>query len=427
MTGLSKASLVILLIIGDSLSVLTSLDFIKDLLVSILEGGLEVVTELVEASSSDSLLLAANLGSLLLDSGGAGLGAGLDGLLLGGSEGLGGGVESLHESLVLKRVLLALGGDVGVDALHAELALDLVRVDDSGEVGARHHVSAELEAALLDGLLSVGTEDAIELVESILGEDDESAEVTTRSELEEVQSGDVAGVDTGEVSGSVLDVGAVITVDDQRSLAESEARVTHLALTGSQSLGGADTGEVTADTKSGEALEESGGLLLVEGVNNERELGDIVDLVTSGHDERTAGGGGESGSNGVSLLGGVDLSVPLSPELEGSEHATLTAHVTEGTLTGTVSTRARDSWDSSDGATGTPGLGGVLVASVPVDGMTLSSVFGHVGVAELDEVVSDGGREDSGHGAGASNGTRLRGVSADGRTGSHTVYLIQVQ
>jgi hypothetical protein len=34
----------------------------------------------------------------------------------------------------------------------------------------------------------------------------------------------------------------------------------------------------------------------------------------------------------VSLLGEVDLSVPLSPGLEGSEHATLAAHVTEGAL-----------------------------------------------------------------------------------------------
>jgi hypothetical protein len=30
--------------------------------------------------------------------------------------------------------------------------------------------------------------------------------------------------------------------------------------------------------------------------------------------------------------------------------------------------------------------------------MSLSSVLGHVGVDELDDIVSDGGGEDSGHG-----------------------------
>jgi len=34
----------------------------------------------------------------------------------------------------------------------------------------------------------------------------------------------------------------------------------------------------------------------------------------------------------VSLLGGVDFSVPLSPGTEGGEHASFSAHVTEGTL-----------------------------------------------------------------------------------------------
>ena len=99
---------------------------------------------------------------------------------------------SLHESLVLKRVLLALGGNVGVDALHAELGLDLVGVDDSGEVSAGHHVSAELESTLLDTSLSVGTEDVVEGLEGVLGEDNKSTEVTTWGELEEIQAGDVA-------------------------------------------------------------------------------------------------------------------------------------------------------------------------------------------------------------------------------------------
>ena len=387
------------------------------------EGGLETVGETVVTDGTLGLLGATSLGSLLLESGGTCLLAGLDGLGLGGGESLGSGVESLHGGLVLKRVLLALGREVGVGALHAELALDLVRVDDSGEVGAGHHGSSELEASLDGGALSVGTEDVVELLEGVLGEDDESAEVTTGGELEEVHSVDAAGVDTGEVSGGLLDGGVVVTVDDQGTSAEGEAAIAHLALTGAELLGGADALEVGSNTEVLEGGEELSGLVLVEAVNNEGELGNIVDLVTTGHNEGTASGGGESGGNGVSLLVEVDLSVPFAEEHEGSEHAALTAHVTEGTLTGTVSTGARDSWDSSDGTTGTPGLGGVLVASHVVDGVTLSSVLGHVGVAELDEIISDGGREDGGHGGGAGDAGAVGGVHTDGRTGSHIAIV----
>jgi hypothetical protein len=49
--------------------------------------------------------------------------------------------------------------------------------------------------------------------------------------------------------------------------------------------------------------------------------------------------------------------VPLSPDLERSEHASLTAHVTESSLTGSVGTGSANSWDSCDGTTSSPGLG----------------------------------------------------------------------
>ena len=81
-----------------------------------------------------------------------------------------------------------------------------------------------------------------------------------------------------------------------------------------------------------ESLEESLGRVDVEAVNNQWKLWDFLNSVTTGHDEWCAGRGSQSGSNGVSLLGLVNLLVPLSPGLKWGEHATLTAHVTEGTL-----------------------------------------------------------------------------------------------
>lgn len=53
----------------------------------------------------------------------------------------------------------------------------------------------------------------------------------------------------------------------------------------------------------------------------------------------------------IVLLAKVDLLVPLAPDLGGSEHATRTALVTEGGLTGTVSTTTRDTGDTGDSAT----------------------------------------------------------------------------
>lgn len=398
---------------------LTSSDFVKHSLVSFFEGSLEAVGESEVSSGTDSLLLAASLGSLLLEGGSTGLLAGLNSLGLSVAERLSSGVESLHGGFVGKRVLLALVGLVSADASHSELALDLVRVDDSGEVSAGHHVSTELEATLGDGSLSVGTEDVVELLKGILGEDDESSEVTTWGELEEVKSVDVADVDTFEVASGLLDKRVGITVDDEGTSAESETGVSQLALTGAHLLGRADTGKVAGDTDVVEGLKELAGLLNVEGVNDEGELGHVLDSVTTGHDEGSACGGGESGGNSVSLLVKIDFSLPLSPDLKGSEHATLTAHVTESTLAGTVSTGARDSGDTCDGTTSTPRLGGVLVASVPEDTVTLSSVLGHVGVAELDEIISDGGGENGGHAGGTRHLFGIGGVHTDGGTGSH--------
>ena len=51
------------------------------------------------------------------------------------------------------------------------------------------------------------------------------------------------------------------------------------------------------------------------------------------------------------LLPQVDLLVPLPPDLSGSEHATSTAHVTEGSLACTMSTTARDTRNTGDSTT----------------------------------------------------------------------------
>lgn len=257
-------SLVFLLFVLRLSVVLTSLKLIDDDLVGSLEGVLETSLDGVEASATHGLLLAAGLGALLLEGSNAGDLAGGEGLDLSLTHLLGSRVKDLHSSFVGKRVLLALVALVNNDLLSAELALDLVRVNDSGKISAAHHGPSELEARLDGGALSVGTEEAIELFESILGEDDESSEVTTRGELEEVDPGDVADINTGEVAGSLLDHGVLITVDDKGSLADGEASITEFTLASTEFLTVADAGKITGATEVVEALKKLGGLVLVE-------------------------------------------------------------------------------------------------------------------------------------------------------------------
>lgn len=151
-------------------------------------------------------------------------------LLLIGASNLVEGVESVHEGMIVERVLL---GDVLDDgSLNlAELGLNLVRVDDSSEISDGHLASVELISTLLNTLLSVGSEDLVEVGEGVLGEDDESAEVSTWGELKQVQSVDAASVNTWEVSGGSLEEGVLISVNKERSLSQNETRISHFVLT----------------------------------------------------------------------------------------------------------------------------------------------------------------------------------------------------
>ena len=417
----SACSLFVLFFVVVSIDLIkTGLKFVENLLVGILEGFLQSSSKSLESGRSSGLLLALlGCDSSLLE----GFGSGSGGLLGSSSEGLGGWVESLHLDSVLEWVLLALVAHVLSDSLLSEHGLHLVGVNDSGEVSDGHLWSSELESALDNGLLSVGSKDLVELLEGILGEDNESSEVTTWSKLEEVKSGDIASVNSWEVSGGSLDDWVLIGVDDQRSLTESETSGSHLSLSWSHSLGFAGTGEIIGESEVLKSLEHTLGGVGLEGVNNEWEFWDGVNLVASGLDERSTGSSGESRCNSISLLVEVDLSVPLSPDLEWGKHASLTAHVTEGGLTGSVGTGSRDSWDSCYGTTSSPGFGGVLVSSMPENSVSLSSVLGHVGVAELDKVISDWSSEDSWHWGAILDSIGVAGIDAHSWTGSHLFSL----
>jgi hypothetical protein len=82
--------------------------------------------------------------------------------------------------------------------------------------------------------------------------------------------------------------------------------------------------------------------------------------------------------------------VPLAPLLGRREHATLSAHVTKGTLAGAGVTTARDTGNTCDGTTSSPRLGRVLMTSFLGDGVGLPTVLVHVGVNASDDIISNG-------------------------------------
>lgn len=398
----------------------TSLDFVENFLVGSFEGCFEAGVEGIEAFGAHSLGGTTSLGSLKLKSG---LLVGLsldDSLSLSSSGNLEVGVELLHHSLVLEGVLLGLVVETHGLAHFAELGLNLVRVDDTSEVSAGHNVLLEVVAALFGASLVEGAEHVVKSGEGVLGEDAESAEVSTRGELEEVEAVHAASVNTNEVASGALEQGVFVSVDEEGALAHHEAGRSHLTLTSACALGKTGTDDIVVSANLAEGDEESLGGLKVEGVNNEGEFGNRLDGVTASLDEGSAGSSGEGRSDSVALLVEVDLAVPFAPDLQGGVHARFTAHVTEGSLAGAGSTGARNSGNTSDGTTSAPRLGGVLLASLVEDSVRLTTVLSHVGVNELNGIISDGCAEHSGgrnlrHGGSA----RFVGVHGHDGTGGH--------
>jgi len=253
----------------------------------------------------------------------------------------------------------------------SEDGLDLVRVDESGDVGGGDLGGGEVEARL-------PLVDTVKGGNGGLGPDDESTDVSTRGELEQVELVNRAGLDTWDVlEGS--DETLVLGVDDKGSSSLPVSPVPHLSFTGTDLSRVGDLGDVGV---SGDGLQEldSGlglGGRLDAGGDDKGDLLDLLDSVTTGEDKGWEGRSGDGRGNGVSLLVLVDLDVPLPPGLGGSEHSTTSAHVTESGLTGSLGSTTTDTRDTGDGTTGTPRLGRGLVTSVLSDGVSLSPVLGH--------------------------------------------------
>jgi len=265
-------------------------------------------------------------------------------------------VDSGHSPLVLNVVGLVHLLVVGLLVHYS--ALDGVGHEHTTNIGVREDGAGEEVSRLDRGGLVSSSEDGVELVEGSLGPDDESANVTSRGEVEEVQLVNVGDTDTSQISEGKVGLDVLGSNNDEGTNLDLLSPVPQASLA-TVSLDILATLNVAVSV---ELLQEGKSVLgLVEGLkgvggNNQRNLRDAGDLVSTGHDEGGDGRGGQGRGNSVPLLVHVDLAVPSSPDTGGSKHTSSTAHVSEGSLTCTVCTSSRNTGDTSYGSTSTPRL-----------------------------------------------------------------------
>jgi hypothetical protein len=313
------------------------------------------------ARQTTNLLLLEDLGELGISSDALWLASlktlGAD-LLLGVSSGV--WVQAEKDLLVVEWVLLldtsTLGA--GITLGGADDGLDFRGVDQTANISLGDDGGWEEEVLLEGGWGGGGAVDLVKGLERSGGPDDEATEVATWSKLEEVQGEDGAGLDTGDVAESLGELLAIDSwvVDDQWATTLAVTAATELTLTSTELAGVLDLGDLWAGTDGVQETNGSGGLGDSGagenlGVDDQWDLWDRGDLVTTGEEEGWDGRGSEGGSSRETLLAQVDLLVPLAPDLGWGEHATRAAHVTESGLTGAVSSTTGDTWDTGNSTT----------------------------------------------------------------------------
>jgi len=308
----------------------------------------------------------------------------------------GGGVrvELEHGSDVGERVLFGASLDsVGVfwgvkDALNfvtLEEGLEITVLDDS-----------RWDAPVLFGRGTGGevTVDGVEGFEGVFGEDEESADVSTWRESENIQGLDIEDFDAWDVSeGS--DNTVVLGVDDCWSEFLDMFSITRFTSASSCSSGSVNSFDIIPSSHSFQQVNSLFGLFVILGgvADNTWYFWNFVDFVTFSHNESWDTGGSNGTGHSVSSLVDVALFVPSPPGLEWSEHPTSSAHITESGLAGSVGSATSDSRNTSNSSTGTPGFSGGLFTSDLLDSGSLSSILSEVGMDKVDEVTSDWGFE----------------------------------
>jgi len=198
-------------------------------------------------------------------------------------------VQGFSGSFTLQGV--SLDGIVNGDAFLSvsNNRLNGIGVDDLGNIRVSQDSSVEVISVLLDGTITVGTEDSVKGFEGRFSPDDESSKVTTGSQLSQVESVNIGDFNSGDVSDSSEEVNILVAVDEEGASSESVSLVSELTLTSSDDLGFSNSFNIIIRTDSSQESNGISGLFnafdLV--INNQRKVGNIGNSVASGEDKRS--------------------------------------------------------------------------------------------------------------------------------------------
>lgn len=161
-------------------------------------------------------------------------------------------VESEKNLSVVERVLLldtsALGACFALGG--ADDLLDFGGVDQTADICLLDDWGWEEEVLLQRRWGGGGAVDGVERLEGGGGPDDEASEVSTWCELQEVESEHGAGLNTGDVAESKVELLSVDfwVVDDERSTTLTVTASTELTLTSAELPGGLDLVNICGST-----------------------------------------------------------------------------------------------------------------------------------------------------------------------------------
>lgn len=147
------------------------------------------------------------------------------------------GVQTEEDGPVDQRVLLLSPRTLlGLWTGGADDGLNLGAVNDASDIGVGNLGGGKEVVLLVHRDLVKGTEDFVEKGKGAFGPDDETTDVATWSELEEIESPDVDEFDARQVAERLYDA-VVFIVNDEGATALAVTTIAHLALTGTEPAG----------------------------------------------------------------------------------------------------------------------------------------------------------------------------------------------
>jgi len=244
--------------------------------------------------------------------------------------------------------------------------------------------------------IGVGAVDLVKSLESIRGPDDETTAVCTRGELEKVETSDLAEIDTRDVTEGTGQAALVVVVDHKRTTTLDVTTTTPLALASTDATRGDDTFDIIVSTDGLEALDGILGLLdLGDRVvaDHDGDLLDVLDAVAASDHEGGDGRSSDGRDDGIATELQVHTTVDATEGGLGRVHVTTTSHVTESSLTATVSATTSNTGDTSDSTASTPRLSRVHQTHTGVDAVSLMVVLVQVAVNDVDDITANGSAE----------------------------------